>query len=144
MDKEYKVGDEVWLVQYPLLIKCEVTRIDDQFVKKYETGGILFYDVDEPIGHSVGADELFDSFEDAKTNLISYEFAEVSFNVAGDAIHTTLTSRRESTIAFIKGTWVGPNTPPEVYAKMDAEFHIGIYPDKKRGTDWFNVFDFDF
>ena len=150
IEKEYKVGDDVWIVLYPLLIKCKITAVDNYF-RKQSPSAYLFYDVDEPIGHSFAYYDFFDSFNDAKDELYWQHENYCEHRSDSKEIHLwktdktlarkTLKINRENTIRFIKSTWGPGGVSDKDYAKMDAEFHIGIYPKKKRGTDWFNVFD---
>ncbi len=64
-EKEYKKGDKVWYIHGDLLIHCTIRDIEDCFRKKHPDAR-LFYWLDEPVGHAVGADELYDTFESAK------------------------------------------------------------------------------
>jgi len=67
---EYKVGDKVWLVLRCLIVKATVENVNDEFVKRAREehgtdSGIYFYDFDEPMGNSLAADDVYNSFEDA-------------------------------------------------------------------------------
>jgi len=124
-DHEYEVGEEVWIVRYPLAIKCKITEVNDYF-RKQHPAAYLFYDVDEPIGHSLAASELYDDEESAKKALLEDHNGEYAADVDGTAIAITLESRRDSTIAFIKSTWGPGGVSDTEYAKMDKEFHAGI------------------
>ncbi|MBD3261026.1 MAG: hypothetical protein GF334_04990 [Candidatus Altiarchaeales archaeon] len=62
MTKEYKVGDEVWYVPGFLAIKCRIKEVDDHF-KKQHPKAHLFYVIDEPVGHSLAADECLEDRE---------------------------------------------------------------------------------
>ncbi len=133
---EYENGDVVWYPVYPFLIKC-VVSVNDYFRKQNE-GSYLFYGVNEPVGHSLSGDELFDSFNDGKEELLSMH----KYN----GLHLpnyakTLIEHRERTISGIKSTWGAAGIEAAERAKMDAEFGLHCYPDKIQGVDWFHILD---
>ena len=80
--QEFSVGDLVWYLiefeNYNLLVRCRITRKDDQFQKK-DPAGILFYDIDEPLGHSADPDELGLNLEEWKEILSKEYDAEAAF-----------------------------------------------------------------
>lgn len=93
--KEYNVGDKVWINYMGLIVQCTITFVEDCFRKKHPEA-YLFYGVDEPIGHDLGADELFDSPEaviKAKGCISD-----------GPFIKPTLDSHREASMRFILST----------------------------------------
>lgn len=128
MAKEYEVGDEVWYIAYGIniVIKCKITYVDRQWRDRHYAG-ILFYDIDEPIGHSLNAEELFDNFDELREEIKLIENLSENFS---------LVDFRKSRLGFITSTW--KNTPPEEKKISDL---LLKYPEKKYGSDWFNLLD---
>jgi hypothetical protein len=110
MKPKYKIGDKVWWVvpNTNLIIRCEITHVD--FTE--EEGRLVFYDLDEPVGHSVSEDELFDEqFE------CDYDYKKES-----------LESWREGSIKFINSTYTSQG-----YAPPDW----GWLKQKEKDKDWY-------
>src|SRR3972149_813669 len=59
---KFHVGDIVWVWFGPLLVKCTIVNMDSASFK-HNPMGHIFYDVDEPEGHSFCEDEIFTSME---------------------------------------------------------------------------------
>lgn len=67
--EELRLGQEVWHIpgfrwNSLIAVRCEIVRVDDKFRRQHPSG-FLFYDIDEPVGHSFGADELYINKEEA-------------------------------------------------------------------------------
>ena len=132
--KEYKVGDKIWWHHGDLFIRCTVTRVDDQWVKKHPEG-ILFYEIDEPTGHSIDADELAETLEEAIGEPEDWEEVEVH----GDS-EPTLDAFRRKSVRFILSTHLDGPAYMKEDRVSDEEVQKAIadwgYPPKKRGEDW--------
>ena len=50
-EREFDEGDMVWIIYPRIAVRCKVTRVDRSY-REQHPDGTLFYDVDEPIGHS--------------------------------------------------------------------------------------------
>jgi hypothetical protein len=127
----YGVGDEVWISpSLGLFIKCKIVEIDDE-ARQRNTGAYLFYDVDEPIGHDLGSDDLYPSLDAAvSSNLDSLNtYLGINLKFPG----TTLEEWRAGKIAFIRGTHGEDVAPLEEWATY--------YSNKVRGVDWVNIMD---
>jgi hypothetical protein len=60
----------IWLILRGLIVKATVMNVLDWAVKRSREEhnndtGIYFYDFDEPMGHSLAADDIYNSIEDA-------------------------------------------------------------------------------
>src|SRR3989338_4860877 len=97
--QEFSVGDLVWYLiefeNYNLLVRCRITRKDDQFQKK-DPAGILFYDIDEPLGHSADPDELGLNLEEWK-EILSKE----GFEPFPDCPESILENWRSKSVEFL-------------------------------------------
>jgi len=123
-EKEYKVGDVVWYVAYSgIAIKCTITDVVDQFRKKYGSDGRLFYDLDEPIGHSVGANEVTDSRESVEEYFLSCSDEDF-----GNTRVSSLNEYRETTKRGVEASWGKDKLKWPGWPE---------YPDKNEGEDWF-------
>ena len=136
--KEYKKGDVVWYVASynpPLAIKCKIDQVEDQFRKKHPDA-YLFYWLDEPVGHAVSSDELYDTREQAESEFNS-RVAELKQACEEEGLEydhepLTLEKYRQLTIEFIKKTW-------EDAGHKFPEDKTLLYPDKEEGTEWFSI-----
>ena len=142
-EKEYAVGDKVWLVEGDLLIHCSVIEVDDSFRKK-DAAAYLFYWLDEPIGHAIGADEMYDTFDQAKevfeecvkNTKAFYEEEGVEYK------GTSLEQSRNRTARFILATYL----EGDQYGKKDLVKDQAVkdmleesaYPGKEKGKEWFS------
>jgi len=157
-EKEYDVGETVWIVKDWLVIKCTIIAVEDYFRKK-DPNAYLFYDVDEPIGHSLPADELFNSKEEAATELVARFIDNLRVFIEDkdkelalgflDNVVTSLKDSRESTIKFIAGTHAGKfkvEEEDDELVKEKAgyvfEYFENMLREKEKGMDWFNLSDF--
>src|SRR3990172_13334737 len=133
--KEYKVGDKIWWHHGDLFIRCTVTRVDDQYRKKDPENGILFYEIDEPVGHSLGDGELSETLEGAFGSPEDWESEDV------EGYEPTLDSVRRNTVRFILSTQTDVSAH---YCKIEKVTDLAVekalvdwgYPPKKRGEDW--------
>jgi len=63
-EKEYKSGDTAWVLFYPFVIRVKLEP--NLFLRKlYGENARLSYKIDEPLGHDLYAEDLFDSLDDA-------------------------------------------------------------------------------
>jgi hypothetical protein len=131
--KEYKVGDKVWWIpgyrdERLIMIASTVTEVDDTF-RRAHPDAYLFYWIDEPTGHSLDGDEVFDTREEAEEELINraYSSSEIGDELILD---TTLEQFREIAKHFIMMTWVRAGIMQEWTVK---------YPEKTPGTEWLNL-----
>lgn len=124
-DREYSVGDEVWYVPRgrSILIRCKITEVDDQWRKKHPAG-ILFYDLDEPVGYSLDEQDLAVDRKEGESWLKECEYKD----------SPTLLEFREKTLKGIMKTW--GNDHPHTLEEMMAS-----YPVKEKGKDWINLND---
>lgn len=156
-DQVFSVDDVVYYIHFPLLIKCKITKVDDYF-RKQHPGGNLFYDIDEPVGHSLPDDELTTSFEEARQQLREWFDAELKFAVELEQLSettdeirdqlikryksTTLENDRANAIKFIKSTNNITKLTNEQKAEFEKFWASNPYPHKEYGFDWWNVLDF--
>ncbi len=148
--REFDAGEEVWIIYGTVVVKCKITKVDDYF-RKQHPDAYLFYDVDEPIGHSLSEDELSETKEEAIEAL--YERLEEWKNEANhpsfdketrDKIinrfyNDTLDDIRRKTAEFIGTTHEG-NKPSETktpFVQKFADDLLKNYPKKIEGKDWF-------
>jgi hypothetical protein len=136
-DKEYKVGDKIWFIpgyrgQYLLAIQCTITEVDDHF-RKQEPQAHLFYDIDEPCGHFLAADEIIDSYEEAQEILKEFFLEEYENNSDANP-NLQLSAYREKAINFILGTQ-RLNLLDHENSKKEW---LDSLPDKEYGVEWFN------
>lgn len=133
--KTYKVGDRVWWWHGHILIRCTITRVDDQWTKE-NLEGILFYELDEPTGHSIDADVLHETLKEAVGDLKDWEEVEVD----DDVEETTLDEFRRKSVRFILSTHLeGPDygkTEKVSDAEVDRALVEWGYPPKRHGEDW--------
>jgi hypothetical protein len=134
----YNIGDEVWYIfSDGLFVKCKITEIDNEF-RKSSPGSYLFYDIDEPIGHFVGSEEIFPSLKSALWFFLEYlqnDFRTVLRDRFSDVSpeNLTLDKKRKLQIDFIRKT-------QGEFAKPLKEWNTW-YPKKKKGKDWFSIWD---
>lgn len=67
---EYKKGDTVWTLLGWLLVKCKIIDVNTTY-RDTEPGGVLFYTIDEPIGHDTTDFDITKSKEKAAASLIN-------------------------------------------------------------------------
>jgi len=106
-----KIGDKRWYVygyESPLTIKVNIDFIDED--------GFLW--LDEPLGHAVSEDELYENLDDAMAEM---ETRMDKF---------TLEDFRLNNAEFILSTRKDDNRTAEEFLKD--------YPKKEKGVDWFN------
>ena len=135
---EYKVGDRVWWWNAHVFVRCTVTRVDDQWRKK-DKDGTLFYEIDEPTGHSLGADELSLTLEEAVGDASQWEEG------IGQTPLGTLEEIRKKRVRFILSThlegayYAKPGNVPD--AEVEKALLEWKYPPKKQGEDWLTFED---
>lgn len=115
-----KVGDKRWYVtgyENPLTIKVNIDFIDEY--------GFLWFD-DEPLGHEVAEDELYDNLDDALAEM-EYRKSERENGETGKEF--TLEDFRKKIAKFILSTRKDDNRTVEEFLKD--------YPEKEKGVDWF-------
>jgi hypothetical protein len=156
--REFDVGEEVWIIYPRLAVKCKITELDDYF-RKTEPTAYLFYDLDEPIGHSLSEDELYETKEEALNDLLcDFEEEVVGLKNAGvskEEVKATGTPRllafkndletsRLKTLGFIRGAHNNiynihkfDDLPQEV--KDEAQEMMKQYPHKEEGKDWIRI-----
>ncbi len=142
MNKEYKLNDIVYYLPdgYLLAIECKILEIDDYFRQK-EPQAYLFYDLDEPVGHSVASYELYDSKEDALNALKKRNEQELRdrkdpkcyFKESYNS-NQQLEEYRKQRINFIVNTWENYENKDEEKEKWFKELE-----DKKYNEKWFNI-----
>ena len=106
-----KIGDKRWYVygyESPLTIKVNIDFFDED--------GFLW--LDEPLGHAVSEDELYENLDDAMAEM---ETRMDKF---------TLEDFRLNNAEFILSTRKDDNRTAEEFLKD--------YPKKEKGVDWFN------
>jgi len=130
-----QVGQEVWYIPQGSLIaiRCKITEIDTQWRERHPEG-VLFYWIDEPVGHGLNDDELIETEELAK---------EILQEEAAGCPHIelqrndSLDNFRQRVAKFIVWTW---KLNPEENQRQVQEL-LATYPEKQQGVDWFNVKD---
>lgn len=109
-----KVGNKRWYVygyDTPLLIHVTIVDIDEF--------GIW---IDEPLGHEVYEDELYDNLDDA--------MQEMKARKSGTNDPFTLEEFRVNSAEFILSTRKDDNRTVEEF--------LNDYPEKIKNVDWFN------
>jgi hypothetical protein len=134
-DKEYKVGDRVWWWHGQIFIRCTITRVDRQWRDRHPDG-ILFYDIDEPVGHSQDAESFTDTLEEAVGPIEDWDSEEIA-----DGEEPTLDIFRRNSVRFILSTQTdvaGRYAKTEMISDEAVEKAIAEwkYPLKQRGEDW--------
>jgi len=137
-EKEYVEGEEVWWVpgfsgHWLLAIKCKITYVDD-FARKKHPMGRLFYWLDEPVGHAVPSDELFDCKEDAIEYLNEVQLEHVrdmrsDFQTGLKPCTADLQEYRTASLNGIRESWVR--------AGHGNEWARPTYPNKEKGKEWY-------
>jgi len=128
-ENTFEAGEQVWIVYGHLIVKCTVVKIDDYF-RKQNKDAYLFYDVDEPIGHSLAEYEMFtDPINAAKQ--LHRDFPEFLKDPDAEDLDTV----REDYMKFISGTH--GDDAQESYNAMKADL-----TDKKHLEDWFTYPEF--
>jgi hypothetical protein len=131
---ELNKGDDAWAVYRGIAIKCKVLDVEDHWAKKHPDG-IYFYWLDEPIGHSLPADELFLNREDAKKELLRLWDDEDPFDTdeeKEDHLNASLDLWREIGTDFIIKSHEQSN-------HEHPGWEDGFMPPKKPDEDWFNI-----
>lgn len=136
--KKYTVGDELWVIpgfQHPhlLVIRCVIKEVEDWSEGGKIPGGLTFYWVDEPIGHSVDiGHEAYRSKQQAMTEL-RHRLGENKKRTTNKSrsSKSSLRAFRQRAKKFIRGTWKR--------AKVSRKMKFPIYKNKKKGIDWFTI-----
>lgn len=132
--KEYKVGDKVWWWHGQIFIHCTITYVDMQWRNKHPDG-IIFYDIDEPVGHSLDVDALPETLEEAIGDPEEWEEDD------GKGEEPTLDEFRRKAVRFILSTQTDVSAD---YCKTEKVTDEAVekamiewgYPPKKKGEDW--------
>jgi len=126
------VGDKVWFIFSNLAVLGEVVGINDYF-RKQDPGGFLFYDLDEPIGHDLGESDLYDSLE----SLLKENSVEVLEYNEKDLIllHET---RIESIRFIVKTHGLGVEETQKRVSELMSNCKEKVYC-----KDWFVLFSHD-
>jgi hypothetical protein len=134
-ERVFEEGEQVWIVYGRLVVKCTILKVDDYFRTTGTPGcehAFLFYDVDEPIGHSLAEYEMYTNpIEAAKA--CHRDFPETL--QLSETQNQNLDEVREGYIHFISRTH-GKHMD-ESYQAMKA----ALVP-KERNKDWFTYNDF--
>jgi len=149
-EREFDAGEEVWIVFGTVVVRCKITEVDDQF-RRVHPAGNLFYDVGEPIGHSLSEDELYLTKEEALEALEEEYDSWVNNEhdcdkktceiVIARYLNDTLQDLRRKQAEFIGATHEG-NNPKETktpFVQSFADDLLKRYPEKIEGKDWFRV-----
>lgn len=134
MSSDLKVGDKRWYVpgysaESLIAIRCTITEVDTTFRDKHPDG-VIFYWLDEPVGHAVTEDDLLLGDPALETLMARYQEAqedsEEDEEEPGDA---TLQEFRDVGEYVIQRSWT-----------YSGEHHPGFkpWPEKEPGKDWVN------
>ncbi len=123
-----KVGDRVWIIpgnKHPALlaIRCTITEIQQE-----RPDDIPFFWIDQPIGHSLGEEELILTRSNAKKFL--GEMIRSERKMKREFTASDLNTCRKRFKSFIKKTW-----------ERAGIKHTGFprYKRKKKGVEWFTL-----
>lgn len=133
----HKVNDKVWYIArgYLLIIECKIVEVDMQWRNKHPEG-IIFYWLDEPIGHEVDDEEIYDTLEEAKFNLKElYEFHLENLDELPN-VDEQLDSYRKRKINWIADTWEHLS---EAQKEEEKEKWYKDLETKKYGEQWSNI-----
>ncbi len=146
--RELKAGEEYWYIPSHglLIVKVKITEVED-WARKQHPAGYLFYEIDEPVGHSVDESQLYSTKKEAVKELIRrlQENTQPSLSeLCGgkqrehnpELFAADLMDIRRRTMTFILSTW--KDAPEE---EKDIEKRLKNYPEKVHGQDWFNLTD---
>ena len=118
-------GDKAWFVagysgEYLIAIHVQLQEQD--------ANGSGWW-VDEPVGHSLIEENLYDTRQEAETEL-RRRLGQITKLDPEDEVVPTLDLWRQDKISFMRQSW----------AEEGGEAHIDIpkYPNKVEGVDWFN------
>lgn len=110
-------------------VQCTILEVDFE-ARDRDPHGYLFYDLDEPIGHDPGGDQLYSTKEEAIEALKrAWEEDEEKCQFPKEG---TLDSWRRGQITFIRSTWGK--------ADQDQPFPV-TYKTKERGKEWVSIYD---
>ena len=131
--KEYKAGDKVWWFNGQIFIRCTITEVDHQW-RDQHPDGVLFYNLDEPVGHSLDADELAETLKERFGDAEDWEERDV------EGPEPTLENFRCRAVRFILATHLGSpdygKTDKVTDEMVDKALLEWKYPPKKQGEDW--------
>lgn len=134
MSKEYKIGDKVWWSNGHQIVRCTITGLDDQWRKKHPDG-ILFYEIDEPVGHSLDIDSFYDTLEEWAGDPADFEEAELE-----PEKFSSLDAMRRDMVRFILSTRLEGADYTKSEKISDGEVEKALsewgYPQKKHGEGW--------
>ncbi len=146
--REFDAGEEVWIIFGTVVVRCKITEVDDYF-RKQHPNAYIFYDLNEPIGHSLSEDELFETKEEALEVLREmleswkkneHDVDEETCRFVENRFYTdTLENLRRKNTEFIGATHEG-NKPTETntpFVQKFADDLLKNYPEKIEGKDWF-------
>ncbi|MCI0565131.1 MAG: hypothetical protein MN733_42235 [Nitrososphaera sp.] len=124
-----KLGDKRWIVMGGLAIRCTIMEVNDEFQKLHGPEALLFYGVDEPVGHHLAFDELYLNLGEVKQ--VVQDAIEQDCDIHRDL---TLAGWRKDCEAFIASTHNEPYMSP---MEIIPDGMFPTYPPKKHGKDWF-------
>jgi hypothetical protein len=137
-EKVYQVGDTVWYIpghSNPLLlaIRCRVVEVNDQFHQQ-DSSTPIYYWLDEPVGHAVSADQLFDTREQAGREMArrlagAIESFGLAFIESLDDLPSDLAGYRHYAVYSSKMSRRQQGLPPLVFDLAE----------KAKGQDWFTL-----
>ena len=141
---DFKVGDIVWYFANDLLVRCTIVELDDQWRKKHGKAGVLYYVIDEPVGHSVSDFEITYDF-DAAVEAFRKDYDEHIAELKEEGMEPVLApslplqESRERTCRCILATHLEEDdygktklVPQEWIDKL-----MERYPQKEHNKDWF-------
>jgi len=132
MNELYKVGDKVWWVSHGggifFIVRVVIQEVD------------YGYWVDEPIGHALQEEELWENIADALYNFRAKCFDSIQYErIGGCPLECDLNSFRERSIrCIVKSYKNNDEKHDEVAHEKDLR---SMYKEKVRGKDWFSVED---
>lgn len=132
IEEKYKVGDKVWWLSHGGGIYFVVHVV----IKEITYG----YWIDEPIGHAVYEDELYDNLEDALLFLKEKCFDHLQYeSIPGCDLAIDLNDFRERSIRAIVGSYkANDENHDSVAHEKDLR---SMYCEKIKGKDWFSADD---
>lgn len=130
------LGDRVWIILWPLLVRVTVEWVDYIWEKR-NPAGVLEYSVDELIGHDIQDFEMFDTFEDAMKEYRNWQEQGRQEPDAWSLGEERLDSAKFILSTHLRGEDYGDRN---LISQDDARKLIDrcCGQDKIRGRDWFN------
>jgi len=141
---EFKQGDIVWYNTGDHIVKCTITRVDDQWRKKYGKDGVLYYEIDEPVGRSLADYELTYSFDEASADFVKTfnEYAQMRKEAGKNEMPNPSPTLQESRELSCRGI-LATHLEGDDFGKMEKvpqneiDELMSLYPPKEYKKDWF-------